>query len=191
MNNLLLTLLHLAVITARLCGPGWRASRDCRESRAQAATDRSARCSPVRAEPDAERPAPLRILVSLPSCLHGHSAPSEASFRHCRGPSHVDGARNAFRRFEQRGRSGEERLQQVIDWIVANHRGRIPARAVGTLALLAQQKASGYRVRCLRVDDRRAGSHGAPQHVRICDYVLRVRPCSLKTAAASVRRKQI
>src|ERR1700693_5767598 len=44
----------------------WRASGDRGESPAQAATDRFAPCSPAGAEPDAERPAALRIRVALP-----------------------------------------------------------------------------------------------------------------------------
>ena len=46
--------------------PRRRASRDRGESPAQAATDRPAPCSPAGAEPDAERPAALRIRVALP-----------------------------------------------------------------------------------------------------------------------------
>ena len=46
--------------------PRWRASGDRGESPAQAATDRPAPCSPACAEPDAERPAALRIGVALP-----------------------------------------------------------------------------------------------------------------------------
>jgi hypothetical protein len=46
--------------------PGWRASGDRRESRAQAATHRAASCSPAGAQPDTERPATLRIRVALP-----------------------------------------------------------------------------------------------------------------------------
>src|SRR6267142_1012217 len=46
--------------------PRWRASGDGGESPAQAAADRPAPCSPARAEPDAERPAAVWILVALP-----------------------------------------------------------------------------------------------------------------------------
>src|SRR6266849_8049119 len=46
--------------------PRWRASGDRGESPAQTATDRPAPCSPPGAEPDAERPAALRIRVALP-----------------------------------------------------------------------------------------------------------------------------
>src|SRR5712692_10118055 len=46
--------------------PRWRASGDGGESPAQAATDRLAPCSPAGAEPDAERPAAVRILVDIP-----------------------------------------------------------------------------------------------------------------------------
>src|SRR3984893_4111535 len=46
--------------------PRRRASGDRGESPAQAATDRPAPCSPPGAEPDAERPAALRIRVALP-----------------------------------------------------------------------------------------------------------------------------
>src|SRR6266852_5444691 len=66
MKELLLTLLHLAATTAKLCGPGGGASGDRRESPAQAAIDRPAPCSPAGAEPGAERPADLRIGVALP-----------------------------------------------------------------------------------------------------------------------------
>src|SRR5262249_20349900 len=45
--------------------PRWRASGDRGESPAQAATDRHAPCSPTGAEPAAERPAAVRILVAL------------------------------------------------------------------------------------------------------------------------------
>src|SRR4249920_3628363 len=46
--------------------PRWRAGGDRGESPAQAATDRLAPCSAAGAEPDAERPAALRIRVALP-----------------------------------------------------------------------------------------------------------------------------
>ena len=46
--------------------PRWRASGDRGESPAQAATDRPAPGAPAGAEPDAERPAALRIRVALP-----------------------------------------------------------------------------------------------------------------------------
>ena len=46
--------------------PGWCASRDRGESRAQAATDRASSWSPEDAEPLPERPADLRIGVALP-----------------------------------------------------------------------------------------------------------------------------
>src|SRR6185295_4111276 len=46
--------------------PRWRASGDVGESPAQAAADRPATCAPACAEPDAERPAALRILVAFP-----------------------------------------------------------------------------------------------------------------------------
>src|SRR5215472_2976539 len=58
MGNILLTLLHLVVVAAKLGDPG--------ESPAQAATDRPAPRSPAGAQPDAERPAALRIRVALP-----------------------------------------------------------------------------------------------------------------------------
>src|SRR6202049_1855454 len=48
--------------------PWRRASGDRGESPAQAATDRPAPCSSAGAEPDAERPAALRIRVALPQC---------------------------------------------------------------------------------------------------------------------------
>src|SRR6516165_6697651 len=44
----------------------WRASGDRRESCAQAATDRAAARPPARAQPDAGRPAALRIRIALP-----------------------------------------------------------------------------------------------------------------------------
>ena len=66
MKNFLLTLLHLAVTTAKLCGPGGVRAVIARESPAQAATDRPAPCSPAGAESRAERPADLRLGVALP-----------------------------------------------------------------------------------------------------------------------------
>src|SRR5262249_32101040 len=45
--------------------PWWCPRRDRGESPAQAATDRPAPCSPPGAQPDVERPAPLRIRVAL------------------------------------------------------------------------------------------------------------------------------
>ena len=65
MKDLLLALLHLAVMTAKSLAPG-RASGDRGEPPTQAATDRPAPCSPAGAEPDAERLAALRIRVALP-----------------------------------------------------------------------------------------------------------------------------
>src|SRR6185295_18290175 len=46
--------------------PRWLASGDVGESPAQAAADRPAACAPARAEPDAERPAAVRIVVAFP-----------------------------------------------------------------------------------------------------------------------------
>src|SRR5262249_19657428 len=65
MRNVLLTLLHLAVGGREAVWSRWRASRDRGESPPQAATDRPAPCSPPGAQPDVERPPPLRIHVAL------------------------------------------------------------------------------------------------------------------------------
>src|SRR4051812_40381690 len=65
MRNVLLTLLHLAVVAARLCGPRWCPRGDRGESSCSAATHRHAPCSSPGAQPDVERPAPLRIHVAL------------------------------------------------------------------------------------------------------------------------------
>ena len=84
MADLLLTLLHLAVMTAKLCGPGWRASGDRGESPAQATTDRPAPCSPAGAEPDAERPAAVRLRVALPQSRTNPNGRHRRSWRFTR-----------------------------------------------------------------------------------------------------------
>ena len=66
MKDFLLTLLHLAVMTAKLCGPGGVRAVIAENLAAQAATDRPSPWPPAGAEPDAERPAALRIRVALP-----------------------------------------------------------------------------------------------------------------------------
>src|SRR6185295_1919786 len=68
MEDSLLTLLHLAVTTAKLCGRGGVRAVMAENLllKQQLIVLRPASCSPARAESNAERPAALRILVALP-----------------------------------------------------------------------------------------------------------------------------
>jgi hypothetical protein len=66
MKDLLLTLLHLAVTTAKLCRPGGVRAVITENLLLKQQTDRPASCAPAGAEPDAERPADLRIPDALP-----------------------------------------------------------------------------------------------------------------------------
>jgi len=65
MRNLLLTLLHLAVMTAKLCGPGGLRAVIVENLllKQQLIVLRRAH---QRAQPDAERPAAVRIRIALP-----------------------------------------------------------------------------------------------------------------------------
>ena len=66
MRDLLLTLLHLAVMTAKLCGPGGVRAVIAENLLLKQQLIVLRRASPAGAQPDAERPAALRIRVALP-----------------------------------------------------------------------------------------------------------------------------
>jgi hypothetical protein len=65
-KNFLITLLHLAVMTATLCGRGGVRAIIAGESPAQAATDRASSWSPASAQPDTQRLAAVWIRIARP-----------------------------------------------------------------------------------------------------------------------------
>jgi hypothetical protein len=87
MSDVLLAVLHLAVVGAKLCGAGGVRAVTAENLLIKAATDRLAPLSAAGAEPDAKRPAALRILGTVPqAATHpqgcGRSPPVHAAAFH-------------------------------------------------------------------------------------------------------------
>src|SRR5262249_32706545 len=66
MKDVLFALLHLTVMAAKLCGPGGVRTVMAENLLLKQQTDRLAPWPPACAEPEAQRPAPVRIVVAVP-----------------------------------------------------------------------------------------------------------------------------
>src|SRR5262245_14382905 len=84
MKDVLFALLHLTVMAAKLCGPGGVRAVMAENLLLKQQTDRLAPWPPACAEPEAERPAAVRILVAVP--------PSAADPKHRHRVSALDAA---------------------------------------------------------------------------------------------------